>query len=99
MSEEKTLDSLTLLNHLQFKRSWKRGTVPENLKELKEVKRQLVEETFGQIQKAFLIKALKTCKGNITHAAEKVGMQRSNFFALLKKHNISAQDMKGPNME
>jgi transcriptional regulator with GAF, ATPase, and Fis domain len=98
MSEEKTLDSLYLLQHLQFKRSWKGRIIPENLKELKEVKRHLIEETFGQIQKAFLIKALKTCKGNITHASEKVGMQRSNFCALLKKHNISTQDMKGLNM-
>jgi two-component system NtrC family response regulator len=94
MSENRTLDLIYLLSQLQLKRSWREDPVPENLDELKAVKKRLLEENFGQIEKAFLFKALKACKGNISHAAERVGMQRANFSSLLKKHNISANDVK-----
>ncbi|NIR13276.1 MAG: hypothetical protein GWN86_04720 [Desulfobacterales bacterium] len=72
----------------------KGDSIPETLEELRAVKKQLLEDKYGQLEKAFLLKALKRCKGNITHAAEKVGMQRSNFSALMKKHKISAQATK-----
>ena len=94
MSDNRTMDLIYLLSQLQLKRSWREDPVPESLNELKAVKKRLLEENFGQIEKAFLIKALEACKGNITHAAERVGMQRANFSALLKKHNISANDVK-----
>jgi two-component system NtrC family response regulator len=94
MSDNRTLDLIYLLSQLQLKRSWREDQVPETLTELKAVKKRLFEETFGQIEKAFLIKALKACSGNITHSAEKVGMQRANFSTLLKKHNLSANRIK-----
>ena len=68
--------------------------MPGTLEELKLFKKQILEENCGQTEKAFLIKALKACNGNISHAAEKVGMQRSNFHALMKKHHLSAKDIK-----
>ena len=94
LTDRKILDLLDLFDHLQVKRSWEGGSVPESLNELKSVKKQLLEETYGRIEKAFLIKALKACGGNITHAAEKVGMQRANFSALLKKHRLSPEKFK-----
>jgi len=94
MSDNRTLDLIYLLSQLQLKRSWGEDPVPENLDELKAVKRRLLEENFGQIEKAFLIKALKVCGGNITHAAERVGMQRANFSTLLRKHDLSAREVK-----
>ena len=94
MSDDRTLDLIYLLSQLQLKRSWREDPVPETLDELKAIKKRLLKETFGQIEKAFLIKALKACNGNITHAAERVGMQRANFSALLKKHNLSASEIK-----
>ena len=94
MSEGDTLDLHYLLDQMLMKRSWGDDSIPETVEELKDVKKRLLEEGFGKIQKAFLIKALKTCNGNITHAAKKVGMQRSNFYTLLKKHHISAGDIK-----
>jgi two-component system NtrC family response regulator len=94
MSDKRTLDLIYLLSQLQLKRSWREDPVPENLNELKAVKKRLLKETFGQIEKAFLIKALKACRGNISRSAERVGMQRANFSALLKKHNLSASEFK-----
>ncbi|MFH1491293.1 MAG: helix-turn-helix domain-containing protein, partial [Pseudomonadota bacterium] len=45
---------------------------------------------------AFLKKALKTSEGNITRAAARVGMQRPNFRALMKKHRISNRAAEEP---
>jgi two-component system NtrC family response regulator len=64
--------------------------IPETWEELKTVKKHLLENIFGQIEKKFLTKALSDCQGNITHAAQKVGMQRSNFSKLMKNHGLSA---------
>jgi DNA-binding NtrC family response regulator len=89
MTDETSLDLLYLLDHLQMKRSWGAHAVPDTLDELKALKKHLLEEVFGQTEKAFLVKALKASGGNITRAAEKVGMQRSNFSALMKKHKLS----------
>jgi len=94
MADDTKLDLLHLLDQLQSKRFWKGHPIPENLKELKAAKKHLIEETFGQIQKAFLLKALRASHGNITRAAERVGMQRPNFCALLKKHGISPDQIK-----
>jgi two-component system NtrC family response regulator len=91
LSEEDTLDLLYMLEHMQMKRSGLGDSIPETVDELNTVKKHLLQETFGHIQKAFLIKALKASKGNISRAADKVGMQRSNFHALMKKHHISAK--------
>ena len=92
MADRGVLDPIYLLDHMQIKPSWRGDSIPETLEELKTIKRHFVEERFGKIEKTFLIKALKACNGNITHAAEKVGMQRPNFSALLKKHHLSAKD-------
>lgn len=89
MCDGSTMDSLDLLDHLPMKRSWDGVSVPETVDELNTVKKNLLEGYFGQVQKAFLLKALKSCDGNITHAAEKVGMKRPNFYSLMKKHHIT----------
>lgn len=95
MADDDTkLDLLHLLDQLQLKQSWKGHPIPGTLKELNAEKKRLLEQTFGQIQKAFLINALRASNGNITRAAERVGMQRPNFCALLKKHRISPERIK-----
>lgn len=68
---------------------------PTTLEELKLIKKDLLENRYGRIERAFLIKALTDCSGNITKAAKQVGMQRSNFSSLMKKHNVSASDSLG----
>jgi two-component system NtrC family response regulator len=65
--------------------------VPATLDALKEVKQRLLQERFGQVEKAFLSRALTAAGGNITQAAKQVGMQRSNFSALMKKHGLTAE--------
>jgi two-component system NtrC family response regulator len=65
--------------------------IPASLDELKNAKQNLLENQFGAIEKAFLKKALSEAAGNITQAARRVGMQRSNFSTLMKKHGLNAR--------
>jgi|GEM_PF-4863237 len=67
--------------------------IPETLEELKAEKRRLLQETFGEMERSFLVKALRDSQGNITHAAARVGMQRSNFSSLMKKHRLFIKDI------
>ena len=63
--------------------------IPKTLDELKLKKKDLRTRSIEDIEKSFLIAALKRNDWNITKAAAEVGMQRPNFHALLKKYNIS----------
>jgi two-component system NtrC family response regulator len=93
LSDRRFLDIVYLLDNLQSRSSVEAPSVPESLAELKAAKQQLLEETFGQIEKAFILKALQETKGNISQAAARVGMQRPNFHALMRKHGISGDQV------
>jgi len=88
MADHKVLDLFYIVDHLQMKQAWRGNSIPETLDELKTVKKRFLEKSFQPTEKAFLINALNKCNGNITRAAEKVGMQRSNFSTLMKKYQL-----------
>jgi DNA-binding NtrC family response regulator len=92
LSDESNLDMFNILEHIQISYAPTGDSIPETVNELNMVRKHLLEETFGHIQKAFLIKALNACNGNISRAAERVGMQRPNFHALMRKYNIPARN-------
>jgi transcriptional regulator with GAF, ATPase, and Fis domain len=93
MADQPLLDRHNLLEHLHPQRSnGGNRTIPETMEELKAVKKHFIEVRFGELEKMFLVKALQACNGNVTHAAARVGIQRPNFHALMKKHHISAKD-------
>jgi len=94
MADQSMLDVLYLLDHLQKKGSGAGRAVPETAEDLKALKKQLLEVEFGRAEKAFLIKALKACDGNVTRAAKRAGMQRSNFHALMRKHGLSPKSLE-----
>ncbi|MEK6652592.1 MAG: sigma-54 dependent transcriptional regulator [Nitrospirota bacterium] len=68
--------------------------IPRTMDELKGRKKGLRLKSIEDIEKAFLVDALKRNEWNISRAALDVGMQRTNFHALLKKHNISRVQAK-----
>ncbi|MEW6664673.1 MAG: sigma-54 dependent transcriptional regulator [Thermodesulfobacteriota bacterium] len=88
LSERSELNLPDIVQHFQGRRAIAWGRIPATLEELKTAKSNLLKDGFGSLEKAFLIRALENAKGNITHAAARVGMQRSNFSALMKKHRI-----------
>jgi DNA-binding NtrC family response regulator len=91
MTDHEVLDTLDLLEPPQMSDFLRTDAIPKTMEDLKAVKKQLLEEEYGQIERAFLIKALKSSNGNITLAAQMVGMQRSNFSTLMKKHQLSVK--------
>jgi two-component system NtrC family response regulator len=93
IADDPILDCQIVSDHWEIKRNHIPGSVPKTMEELKAVKRHLLENQFGQIEKNFLQKALSVAEGNIAQAARQVGMQRSNFSVLLKKHGLSADSI------
>jgi len=97
LSDQRVLDYQSLSDFWEVKPQLPRPTVPETMEELKAIKRDWLENQFGQIEKAFLQKALAAADGNITRAARQVGMQRSNFSALMKRHGLAANSVQQQN--
>jgi len=96
MADHRYLDRETLTPHIQVDGESDFSVpnhIPETWAELKSVKKHLVENVFGQVERKFLVKALTEYQNNITHAAQKVGMQRSNFSKLMKKHGLLADNL------
>jgi DNA-binding NtrC family response regulator len=94
MADAAFLDLSFVAEQLETRRSSILGKVPETLEELKAVKKEILDVQFGQAERAFLIKAMTAARGNISLAAKRTGMQRSNLSALMKKHTLRSVDYK-----
>lgn len=64
------------------------SVIPKTTEELKQIKKQIREASIQELEKMFVIEALKRNDWNVTKAARDVNMQRSNFQALMRKHRI-----------
>jgi DNA-binding NtrC family response regulator len=62
--------------------------VPKSADDLKRIKKTAREKSVENIEKLFVLEALKRNAWNVTKSAEETGMQRSNFQALMKKYHI-----------
>lgn len=65
--------------------------VPSTNEELKRIKKEIRQKAVGEVEKNFVINALALNNWNVTQAAKKVGLQRTNFQNLMKKHGIKLQ--------
>jgi len=90
MCDERLLCYHHLSDNLQLGSAADHGPIPATLKDLKKAKQAVIKKNYDPIEKAFLVKALEKSGGNIRQAAGSVGMQRSNFSTLVKKHHLSA---------
>ena len=66
--------------------------VPRTNEELKAAKRTLHDRLTGELERAFVLDALKRHSWNVSHAARETGMLRPNFHALMRKHGVRADD-------
>ncbi|HXW24825.1 MAG TPA: sigma-54 dependent transcriptional regulator [Xanthobacteraceae bacterium] len=66
--------------------------VPHTSDDLKRVKKAAREKSVEDIEKLFILEALKRNAWNATKSAEDTGMQRANFQALMKKYNIRLRE-------
>jgi DNA-binding NtrC family response regulator len=62
--------------------------VPRTSEELKRIKKIARQKSVENIEKLFILGALKRNAWSVTASAEETGMQRSNFQALMKKYDI-----------
>jgi DNA-binding NtrC family response regulator len=66
--------------------------VPRTGEALKQAKKAAREKSVEGIEKEFVLEALRRNAWNVTRSAEETGMQRANFQALMKKHDIHIRD-------
>ncbi len=71
------------------------SSVPSSWEELKRIKQQLKDAAVQDLERRFLIQALERCRGNVTRAAEMVGLQRTNFHKLMRKHGLTSEQFGG----
>jgi DNA-binding NtrC family response regulator len=62
--------------------------VPRTSEELKQIKKIARQKSVENVEKHFVLGALKRNGWNVTRAAEETGMQRSNFQAMMAKYDI-----------
>jgi DNA-binding NtrC family response regulator len=62
--------------------------IPSTNEELKKLKKEIRQKAVNKVERSFVLNALMQNDWNVTRAAEKVGLQRTNFQSLMKKHSI-----------
>ena len=63
--------------------------VPATNEELKKLKKEIRQKAVNKVERSFVLNALMQNGWNVTRAAEKVGLQRTNFQNLMKKHAVT----------
>ncbi len=68
------------------------GQLPTTWEEFKDFKQRCRDALVVDLERRFLTDALQRCEGNVSKAAADVGMQRTNFHALMRKCGVSGSD-------
>lgn len=66
--------------------------LPQTWEDFKRLKQKVRDTAATDLLRRFLTQALQQCDGNVSRAADAVGMQRTNFHALMRKCNLTAED-------
>lgn len=64
--------------------------LPHTWEEFKRLKQQVRDSAVQQLEQRFLAEALERCEGNVSRAAEEIGIQRTNLHALIRKYGLTA---------
>ena len=62
--------------------------IPATNEELKRLKKEVRQKAVDHVEKQFILNALSRNDWNVTQAARQVGLQRTNFHSLMKKHSV-----------
>ena len=65
--------------------------LPADWEEFKNLKQEVRDATVRDLERRFLTEALARNDGSVSAAAREIGMQRTHFHALIRKHGISAK--------
>ncbi len=66
--------------------------LPHTWAEFKRLKRHVRDQAVRELERRFVVEALQRSGGNVSKAAEEVGIQRTNFHMLMRRHGL-ASDM------
>jgi DNA-binding NtrC family response regulator len=72
--------------------SRERPRVPRTNEELKAMKRQAHDQLWRELERTFVIEALRRSDWNVSRAARETGLLRPNFHALMRKYGIQTDD-------
>lgn len=67
--------------------------LPQTWSEFKDYKRKVRDAAVQDLERRFLLEALRRSGGNVSRAAEEVGMQRTNLHALMRKHGLTSESI------
>ena len=67
--------------------------LPRDWEEFKELKQQVGDAAIQELERRFLVEALERSEGNVSRAAEEVGMQRTNFHSLMRKYGLTSDGL------
>ena len=74
------------------RRKGKKTSVPADREKLKQMKKEIQQKVKAEMERKFIVEALRLGKGNVLRSAAKVGMDRRQFQNLIKKYGISKDD-------
>lgn len=73
--------------------------IPHTWEEFKAFKRRMCVSNIEQLECRFIMEALERSNGNVSRAAQEVGMQRTNFHALMRKYGLTSDDLTRQEVE
>jgi transcriptional regulator with GAF, ATPase, and Fis domain len=56
------------------------------------MKKEIQQKVKAEVERKFVVEALRSGKGNVQRSAARVGMDRRQFQNLIKKYGISKED-------
>ena len=92
LASDKTIRQAHLLNILEAQ-PLNDINIPRTSEELKNIKKITRQKSVENIERLFVLSALRRNDWSVTASAEETGMQRSNFQALMKKYDIHVRNM------
>lgn len=90
--ERKVIELNDLPEEIRCGRPLPNISVPRTYEELKALKKKIMDEAVAEMEKAFVLEALRRNNWNISRAASETGLQRPNFHALMRKHGIRSHE-------
>jgi DNA-binding NtrC family response regulator len=90
--DDETIREAHLPSHIVQRAPDRAPAVPRTNEELKAMKRVTHERLCGELERGFVLDALRRNQWNVSRAARETGMLRPNFHALMRRHGIRAEE-------
>ncbi|MGE5814535.1 MAG: sigma-54-dependent transcriptional regulator, partial [Acidobacteriota bacterium] len=84
--DDETIREAHLPSHIVQRAPDRAPAVPRTNEELKAMKRVTHERLCGELERSFVLDALRRSEWNVSRAARETGMLRPNFHALMRRH-------------